>query len=508
MAVQRFLFSQHGNPTAQVVVADISEINDNLNITFPLSVEDGGTGATTALAARTNLGLEIGVDVQAASDDLTDLVTQYFPATASSGANIHFHEGTDNGTNRVNVTAPATLGSNVTATLPSATGTLLTDTDIGTTVQAQSAVLDATTASFTTADETKLDGIEELADVTDEANVIAALDGATVPSATPTTSDKILLQDADDNDELKQATIATILALATSGSPGVCEGRITLTSGTPISAVLGNGSTLTSSTIYFTPYQGNKIGLYNGSSWDILSFTELSLSVPATTNTMYDLYIYNDAGTPTLESTAWTNDTTRATELTLQDGIEVKTGDTTRRYLGSFRTTSVSGTVSMDQNGMFVWNRYNKVFLAQQINYVGNGGTNYTITSNVGTRQIGGVTTFNSIPYITGIAERDVLTASLTGFELTTSTITGNYSMGFGNNSTSTIQVASCAFSNPPASTSQPMPTTTTHTLSLGAVGLRTIYALENCNRSAGTFTVTYNTASFATGCLKITLPM
>ena len=45
---------------------------------------------------------------------------------------------------------------------------------IGTDVQAHDAVLDATTASFTTADETKLDGIEALADVTDTANVTAA----------------------------------------------------------------------------------------------------------------------------------------------------------------------------------------------------------------------------------------------------------------------------------------------------------------------------------------------
>lgn len=45
---------------------------------------------------------------------------------------------------------------------------------IGTNVQAHSAVLDATTASFTTADETKLDGIEASADVTDTANVTSA----------------------------------------------------------------------------------------------------------------------------------------------------------------------------------------------------------------------------------------------------------------------------------------------------------------------------------------------
>ena len=45
---------------------------------------------------------------------------------------------------------------------------------IGSDVQAHSAVLDATTASFTTADETKLDGIEASADVTDTTNVTAA----------------------------------------------------------------------------------------------------------------------------------------------------------------------------------------------------------------------------------------------------------------------------------------------------------------------------------------------
>lgn len=50
----------------------------------------------------------------------------------------------------------------------------LTSSDVGSTVQAYSAVLDATTASFTTADETKLDAIEALADVTDATNVAAA----------------------------------------------------------------------------------------------------------------------------------------------------------------------------------------------------------------------------------------------------------------------------------------------------------------------------------------------
>ena len=45
---------------------------------------------------------------------------------------------------------------------------------IGSDVQAHSAVLDATTASFTAADEIKLDGVEALADVTDATNIAAS----------------------------------------------------------------------------------------------------------------------------------------------------------------------------------------------------------------------------------------------------------------------------------------------------------------------------------------------
>ncbi len=56
--------------------------------------------------------------------------------------------------------------------------------EIGADIQAHSAVLDATTASFLTADETKLDGIETAADVTDATNVLAA--GAVMTTGTQT----------------------------------------------------------------------------------------------------------------------------------------------------------------------------------------------------------------------------------------------------------------------------------------------------------------------------------
>ena len=138
----------------------------------------------------------------------------------------------------------------------------------------------------------------------------------------------------------------------------IVNGRITLSTGVPVTT----SDVTAATTIYFTPYQGNNISLYDGSAiWNVISFTELSIAVPATTATMYDVFCYNNSGAATLEVLAWTNDTTRATALVLQNGVYVKSGATTRRYLGSFRTTGVSGQTEDSVANRFVWNYYNRV---------------------------------------------------------------------------------------------------------------------------------------------------
>jgi hypothetical protein len=53
-------------------------------------------------------------------------------------------------------------------------------------------------------DGSKLDGIETGADVTDSTNVISALDGASMPTATPDSSDYVLVQDQSDSYNLKR----------------------------------------------------------------------------------------------------------------------------------------------------------------------------------------------------------------------------------------------------------------------------------------------------------------
>jgi len=62
-------------------------------------------------------------------------------------------------------------------------------------------------------DGTKLDGVETLADVTDETNVKSSLDGATITAATVSETDKVLIQDVDDSDNLKTVTAQSIADL-------------------------------------------------------------------------------------------------------------------------------------------------------------------------------------------------------------------------------------------------------------------------------------------------------
>tara|TARA_R100001509_G_scaffold2253_1_gene1892 strand:+ start:96 stop:2363 length:2268 start_codon:yes stop_codon:yes gene_type:complete len=70
------------------------------------------------------------------------------------------------------------------------------------------AAVEAATDSnvFTDADHNKLNAIEANADVTDETNVKAAIDGMTLTDiGTPASTDRILIQDADDSNNLKYA---------------------------------------------------------------------------------------------------------------------------------------------------------------------------------------------------------------------------------------------------------------------------------------------------------------
>lgn len=89
------------------------------------------------------------------------------------------------------------------------------DSDLTTIAAANNgSVLAATTASFTTADESKLDGVEALADVTDAANVGAAVHGSSAKTALHN-NDKFAIIDTEASNVLKTTTWANIKSLLT-----------------------------------------------------------------------------------------------------------------------------------------------------------------------------------------------------------------------------------------------------------------------------------------------------
>lgn len=158
-----------------------------------------------------------------------------------------------------------------------------------------------------------------------------------------------------------QASSSTVLIVGEQTAPvgprGPPCGRLTLTSNTPVTTADVTAAT----TVYYAPYGGcNTASTFDGVQWNETAFAQLSIAVPATTATMYDVFVYDNAGVLALELTAWTNDTTRATALTTQNSVYVKTGALTRLYLGSFRTTGVSGQTEDSATKRFVWNYYNR----------------------------------------------------------------------------------------------------------------------------------------------------
>jgi hypothetical protein len=131
------------------------------------------------------------------------------------------------------------------------------------------------------------------------------------------------------------------------------QGRLTVTSGQPV----GSGEL---PDFYYTPYTGNKISIYNGTRWMHYTFTERTFVVNWSGTTPRDVFIYDNAGTLTLEVVAWSTATARATAITLLDGSYVKDGDNTRLYLGTVILNGIDW-IQEDQFYMGVWNNYNRV---------------------------------------------------------------------------------------------------------------------------------------------------
>lgn len=207
--------------------------------------------------------------------------------------------------------------------------------------------------------------------------------------------------------------------------------RLTLTTGVPVTTANVTAAT----NIYVTPYKGNNVALFTAGAWQDYLFTETTLAVPNTASQMYDVFLYDNAGTLTLDATAWTNDTTRATALAIQDGVYCKTGALARRYVGSFRTTSVMGQTEDSLSNRFVWNFYNRVLKPMSF-FIATQSWSYTST----TIRQANANAAAQINFIVGVSE-DSVSSHLIVTAVNASNASA--SAGIGLNSTTAFAAAS-----------------------------------------------------------------
>jgi len=185
------------------------------------------------------------------------------------------------------------------------------------------------------------------------------------------------------------------------GSP-VPGGRLTLESNVAVSTT----DQASASTIYYKSFQHGHIWLYNGSEWlrRTLPGGQISAACPTASgsNKPYDVFIYDDNGTPTLEFLAWTNNTTRATGLlnTSSPYLWTKSGDTTRLYVGTIYVTT-SGNTNDTLRSRHVWNMFNRV--VRDMFWIGPQAS-YTYSANNVARYVNGGTA-PSLSIVVGLSE-------------------------------------------------------------------------------------------------------
>jgi hypothetical protein len=142
--------------------------------------------------------------------------------------------------------------------------------------------------------------------------------------------------------------------IPTDAIPG---GRLTLSSTDP----LPSSDVTAQTTLYYLPFTGNKIMLYDGNQWVQKSIgSSLSMSLSAfSANLNYDIFAFIQSNNAILTYNGWSTDTARVTGLSMVDGIPVLSSSTSYRYLGTIRTTS-AGQCSDTQAQRYVWNYYHR----------------------------------------------------------------------------------------------------------------------------------------------------
>lgn len=195
-----------------------------------------------------------------------------------------------------------------------------------------------------------LGGVAHQSDVTTQIEAVNFTDLADVTVTNPTNGQVPTWQGGI----LVNQTPATSSGTATP-DPGKFFARASLSSSLPFST-----SAISAGKCYLHPFRGNRASTWNGSAWVENSLTSiLSASVPAITGNCFDLTLHKSGSSLVLSTTNWTNSTTRATPVKLQNGVNILSGTTKRLVASGY--VSASGRCVMNETKLNFVNIYNRM---------------------------------------------------------------------------------------------------------------------------------------------------
>jgi len=294
------------------------------------------------------------------------------------------------------------------------------------------------------------------------------------------------------------------------------QGYLTPVSGLPVI----NSDSISVTQIYYTPFVGNLIPVYNGTSFVPTVFSEISLALVSqhAASTIYDVFVFNNSGVLTLATgPAWSASTAGGgsrgagagtTQLSRLNGLWVNTVSMTGRngsttytipasqgtYVGSIFIDGSAGQVSCyrsygQSRKWGVWNAYNRQSIYLK---AGDSTSSWSLNNATGLHAVNG-NAANSLTVFAGLPEElvDFRYSARASASPTTGLIATVVS-GIGFNSTSSTSGNVGNFTESPSGASYTfVRQINAEYLSTTWIGINTATALETSQTSTTTVTMT-----------------
>jgi len=287
------------------------------------------------------------------------------------------------------------------------------------------------------------------------------------------------------------------------------QGRLTLTSATPV--LVSDATSATA--VYYTPFVGNLVPIYNGTSMVPTTFSELTLTLASqhVLSTIYDVFVFSNSGVVTLATgPAWSVSTagsgargtgsgttqlarvgglwTNAVQIAGRNGATTYTiGANLATYLGSIFIDGSAGQVTChtafgQSRKWGVWNAHNRVPVILKA-----GDATASWSYNTGTIRAANGAAANSLTIFSGLPEEVYQIDRFQTVENgTTGSNTGEATAGIGVNSTTAYSGFVGAGLISVSGISGIVFTSTLHGrhVALPSIGINTISALEQGSAS------------------------